>query len=218
MRTQLLWGEQIDTELVSQDSSLVDTFLQRTDKIEPTLVLSPVSMTIGSGVFGRTPYAISHFNSVVNKFLRLDKEQNEILTKNLRDEDIFHKFEKDRRFQAHFDFKKNISMCLHDLWVIQRPIFMAVSDLHDFYMKIRAAGNGAGIQYDGPGPQQSVFGPATVTDIFQGETAGVLKSYQMIDVLHGVYGAVSIYDHKIITNNVQQNQIFIDNLLKEESV
>jgi hypothetical protein len=116
IHAQVLQGQPVTTESF-KSGDFEAKFISRTNVVEPSMILPESALIIGKGVFNRPAYKTSHFESLVNKHLRVSSEQNETLNKNLRNEAFFRCFEKEKGFFAQSNLKQSIVSCLRDLKV-----------------------------------------------------------------------------------------------------
>ena len=117
------------SELGLGEKAFEDNFTGRSDEVKPSLIFSDSAMKIAKGVFGKTPYKDSHFNSVVNAHLRVPNIQHELLNRNIRSENMFKLYEREKRFAPLFSFKKSILSHLGDLRIAERPLILATADV-----------------------------------------------------------------------------------------
>ena len=107
-------------------------------------VLDTVADILGQGQFngGR-----STWNEIVKKHLVLPQPQHEKLSGDLKSEDIFNKFRKQKKFQYVFKYQGELRDCLKNFRLSERPIFSVVDLLNTELFTIRKFGEEFGFTY-----------------------------------------------------------------------
>ena len=71
------------------------------------------------------------WQDIVKKFLTLPQLQHDLLTADIKTEDIINKYKNEKRFQFIFRFHKDIVDILRNLRVSQRPLLSLIEKNHD---------------------------------------------------------------------------------------
>ena len=82
-------------------------------------------------------YKRGHFEELTKQYLFLPIGQNEKLSKNMMMEQVFKKYENDRRFGHIFDFKNKLVKLGKEMRIAQRPLVLAVGTTTDLSRHLR---------------------------------------------------------------------------------
>ena len=110
---------------------------RRSDEQDPTLTFSPEDMEIADKMFNMGTFKKGHFEELVKEFLFLPLGQNNILSENIKMENLFKKYEQDKRFRHIFDFKDKLVKLGKELRMAQRPFVLGVGAATELSRGIR---------------------------------------------------------------------------------
>ena len=184
-----------DSSLEDDTTSGVKTrYMGRCDETVPTMsisdeVLDTVADILSQGQFkGR-----STWHEVVKKYLVLPQSQHDKLTDDLKSEDVFNKFRKQKRFGAVFKYQGEVHDCLKNLRLSERPIFSCVELLNTQLSKVRKFGWDIGLTYPVVPPSRSGAnvprdrGAGTAVDTLKFDSkSDIIPCPQLLEFLHDV--------------------------------
>ena len=120
------------TDSESAGASLMSRYGGRCDIVEPTLVLDPFIVKVAADIFNKGVWKDSKmWTEVIKNFLTLPIEQHELLTSNLKSEELLNKFRREPRFKGIFKYQTDLANCLKSLRIGQRPLLKLMERLNN---------------------------------------------------------------------------------------
>ena len=136
-------------------SGLVSRYAGRCDIQPATLTLGASSLEIGQAIFSKGVFRDRKaWQDIVRKFLTLPQFQHDLLTADIKTEDIINKYKNEKRFQYIFRFHKDIVDILRNLRVSQRPLLSLIEKNHDAILSVRRLGEDAGVSFPENAPEK----------------------------------------------------------------
>ena len=134
--------------LKSSGSGILARYQGRCDSIEPTLPLSSDTIQLAHSVFTKGLWKDPRlFHEIVKKFLTITPEQHELLSSDLRHEDVLNKFKREPRFRNLFKFQNELASAIKHSRISVRPLFALMQRVNTDIDKVRVLGKDSGIQY-----------------------------------------------------------------------
>lgn len=120
----------------------------RCDEVKPTLSLSDNVFRLAKGIFTKGAFRDKKaFPEITKNFLTLPQSQHRELTADIRTEDIFQRYRKEKRFSSIFKFQGEMQHCLQTLRISQRPMFSMIEDTNSELLSLRKFGEEVGLTY-----------------------------------------------------------------------
>ena len=137
-------------------SGMKARFKGRCDQVVPTMSLSEEMLDTAKDLLSKGKFASkAAWNDVVKKHLVLPDNQHHALSGDLKSEDVFNKFRKDRRFKNIFKYQAEIRDCLKFYRLAERPVFSVVDILNSQLTAVRKFGEDIGLKYPESAPPRS---------------------------------------------------------------
>ena len=103
------------------------------------------------------------WDDVIKKHLTLPLLQHQSLTNDLKNEDIFNKCRKEKRFWHIFKYQGEIRDCVKNYRLSERPVLKVVETLNELMLNARKFGEDNGIEYpESPPPRTGANVPREV--------------------------------------------------------
>ena len=139
----------------SAKSGLVSRYSGRCDDISPTLSLGAASLEIGQAIFTKGVFKDKRsWQDVVKKYLTLPQIQHDILTNDIKMEDVFKKYRNEKRFKYIFTFQKEVIDIQRNLRLCQRPLLNLIELNHNAILSVRKLSEDAGISFPSNAPEK----------------------------------------------------------------
>ena len=139
----------------SAQSGLVSRYSGRCDDTSPTLSLGAASLEIGQAIFTKGVFKDKRsWQDVVKKYLTLPQIQHDILTNDIKMEDIFRKYRNEKRFKYIFSFQKEVIDIQRNLRLCQRPLLSLIELNHNSIQSVRKLAVDAGIGFPANAPEK----------------------------------------------------------------
>ena len=120
----------------------------RCDEVKPTLSLSDNVFRLAKNIFTKGAFRDKKaFPEITKNFLTLPQSQHRELTADIRAEDIFQRYRKEKRFSSIFKFQGEMQLCLQTLRIAQRPMFSMIEDTNSQLISLRKFGEEVGLTY-----------------------------------------------------------------------
>ena len=146
----------VNDKTASSASGMKSRFKGRCDQVIPTMSLSEEMMDTAKDLLNKGKFTSkSAWNEVVKKHLVLPDHQHDALSGDLKSEDVFNKFRKDRRFKNIFKYQAEIRDCLKFYRIAERPVFSVVDILNSQLTSLREFGEDIGLKYPESAPPRS---------------------------------------------------------------
>ena len=140
----------------SASSGMKSRFKGRCDQVIPTMSLSEEMMDTAKDLLSKGKFTSkAAWNDVVKKHLVLPDHQHAALSGDLRSEDVFNKFRKDRRFKNIFKYQAELRDCIKFYRLAERPVFSVVDILNSQLTSVRKFGEDIGLKYPDSAPPRS---------------------------------------------------------------
>ena len=138
----------IEKLTLKSSGSILARYQGRCDSIEATLSLSSDTVQLAHSVFTKGLWKDPRlFHEIVKKFLTITPEQHELLSSDLRPEDLLSKFRKEPRFRNLFKFQNELASAIKHSRISVRPLLALIQRVDTDIEKVRVIGNDAGIKY-----------------------------------------------------------------------
>ena len=125
----------------------------RCDEVKPTLSLSDNVLRLARSIFTKGAFRDKKaFPEITKNFLTLPQSQHRELTADIRAEDIFQRYRKEKRFSSIFKFQGEMQHCLQTLRISQRPMFSMIEDTNSELSSLRTFGEEVGLVYKETAP------------------------------------------------------------------
>ena len=120
----------------------------RCDEVKPTLSLSDNVFRLAKNIFTKGAFRDKKaFPEITKNFLTLPQSQHRELTADIRAEDIFQRYRKEKRFTSIFKFQGEMQHCLQTLRISQRPMFSMIEETNSELISLRKFGEEVGLIY-----------------------------------------------------------------------
>ena len=139
----------------SAKSGLISRYAGRCDDVSPTLSLGAASLEIGQSIFTKGVFKDKRsWQDVVKKYLTLPQIQHNMLTNDIKMEDVLKKYKNERRFKYIFTFQKDVVDILRNLRLSQRPLLSLIEHNHNAILSVRKLAEDAGISFPSNAPEK----------------------------------------------------------------
>ena len=157
-------------------------YMGRCDETVPTMSLSDDVLETVADIFGQGQFkGRSTWHEIVKKYLVLPQSQHDKLTEDLKSEDVFNKFRKQKKFGHIFKYQGEVRDCLKNFRISERPIFSVVQLLNLELSKVRKFGKDIGLSFPVVPPSRS--GANVPRDRGEGTAADTLKFDSKVDII-----------------------------------
>ena len=150
-----------DKELVNKlvsktaDPSNLSRYAGRCDDVEPTLLLSAMTVELARETFSEGKFRDRKvWNDIVQKYLTISHPDHLKLTQDISTEDIFNKFRRDRKYNYIFKFLSEMKQAMKDMRLTQRPIFSIIQSLSESLSNLRKLGEDVGLSFPETAPSR----------------------------------------------------------------
>lgn len=149
----------------STSSGLKSRYGGRCDEIVPTMSLSDEVLDTVVDILAKGKFhGRSTWKEVIKKYLVLPAHQHDKLMNDLKCEDLFNKFRRDKRFKNIFKYQGEVRDCLEMFRLSQRPLFSMMDHLNTGLIVSRQFGESIGLVYPkNPPPRCGVNVPREST-------------------------------------------------------
>ena len=139
-----LFGE-TSPQAVASTSDVKIRYSGRCDEIMPTMVLSDDVLDTVADILGQGQFqGRSTWSEIIKKYLVLPRSQHDKLSGDLKSEDIFNKFRKQKKYNYVFKYQGEVHDCLKNFRLSERPIFSVVDLLNTELINVRKFREGIG--------------------------------------------------------------------------
>ena len=143
-------------ESASNSSDLQSRFGKRCDDVIPTMNLDDDTMKTVVQMFSRGQFnSKTIWNDIIKKHLTLPKVKHDLLTDDLKNEEMFNHLRNDGAHKSVFRYQGEIRDCLKNYRLASRPIFSLVQILNNQLSDVRKFGLKIGIKYPDVPPGRS---------------------------------------------------------------
>ena len=134
-------------------SDLVQRYSGRCDEVSATLSLSQSTIQIAQNVFTKGIFRDKEcWQNIVTKYLTLPSDQHELLSADIRTENILNKYRNERRFQQAFKYQGELISSLENMRICQRPLFSLVEDTNAGIDALESVGADVGLVFSDDPP------------------------------------------------------------------
>ena len=139
----------------SEDLSL-DRYAGRCDDVKPTVSLSDNVVKLAHEMITKGQFRDKKdWARIVRKYLTLPTPQYEMLSKDIKLEDVFDKFKGDPRYKNLFKYHNEARDALKSLRIAQRPVLCVIQRVNKELNFVRKAGEKSGMTYPAEAPPRS---------------------------------------------------------------
>ena len=137
----------------SAKSGLVSRYAGRCDETIPTLTLGAAGLEIGQSIFTKGVFKDKKaWYDVVKNYLTLPQSQHEMLTNDIKTEDVLFKYKNERRFKYIFNFHREVVDIQRNFRISQRPLLNLIEQNHNTILAVRKLAEDAGISFPAVAP------------------------------------------------------------------
>ena len=178
----------------STSSGLKSRYGGRCDEIVPTMSLSDEVLDTVVDILAKGKFhGRSTWKEVIKKYLVLPPHQHDKLMNDLKSEDLFNKFRREKQFRNIFKYQGEVRDCLEMFRLSQRPLFSMMEHLNSGLIVSRQFGESIGLVYPKtPPPRCGVNVPRESTsrsslDNLKPESAAdIIPCQNLSDFLHSL--------------------------------
>ena len=168
------------------------------------MTLKQCDMELAENVFSRGKMSPSNmFDELTKEYLFLSQEQNEVLTRSLQIERMLMRYKNDRQFSHIFHYIEELARIARHQRIVERPVFLAMSELTRLLNAIRQHGKALGFLYPDMAPTRQLLGPRKFEDKLAYSQLPTLPMPQLGDVFEGAR-SVSLEDRDAIRINLMK--------------
>lgn len=137
-------------------SGVVSRYSGRCDSVVPTLALSPDTIQIARDVFTKGQFKDRKaWVETLKNHLTLPADQHELLSADIKSEDVLNKFRHEKRFSHIFTFQKDFVNNLKNLRIAQRPILSLIEKTNKKIVDVKNIGVKVGVKFSDNPPVKS---------------------------------------------------------------
>ena len=137
-------------------SGYVSRYSGRCDNVNPTLTLASSTLQIARDIFTKGQFKDSKaWADILKKYLTLSTDQHDLLSIDIKTEEVLNKFRREKRFNHVFVFQKDLVGCLKNLRIAQRPLFSLIEKTNDKMTEAKNIAEKCGVVFSQDPPVKS---------------------------------------------------------------
>ena len=139
-----------------QKDDFVNKFKGRCDDVVPTMDLDESTIEVATEVFSKGQFRDKRvWIDTVKNFLTLPQEVHQSLSIDFKLEDYLERLKREKRFSHVFKYRQDLTMCLKNLRIAQRPVFSLAQQINVDISRVKSIGVSSGLKYPGTAPVRS---------------------------------------------------------------